>query len=1031
MKIKKLGTKLFAFILAVSLVVGSALSSAAAEESVPGEQIVRTESPETGDTQEKDLSVSDPEENDTPDNGAGENDLLDDDPDENDSPDNDPKESDPAEKESSDPESEDNDPAQNTDESVLKDGDLISDPEETEEGSADKTLVGSEKVSGSFTDGTKTAYEITITDGALQSLESYKAEVKGPDGNLEKTITDFTTEDSSTFTAILTIADLGGPGKYGVSVYKEKESGSELLDVLEVNVPAASAGAVTVSSVNKTTGTAVITVNNVESESGITSVKAEVCSVSDKTASYDYEMTDSLSGTWTATMSIENHKKIVGEYTIKVVLTDGNGFVSEAGTATVDFSGTTGTIGVAMSKSSGKYTVSVTGFTSSEKIQGMKACVWSVENGKDDLSWHDMTLSGTTYSFSSYIKDFKNFGKIKAQVYMVKKDGKQVLFGSKTFVVRAPSSDGLTVTASKAQGKFSLRVKNVTNTFKLTAVRAVVWRKADKSDKKIYKLTKSGKDYVYNDIYTDEFGGFSGEYKIRILAYTKNGPLTTLDYQQHTVAAYGGKLTFADKYAGKAGKMQTAYKLKLRGITAASGIEAVQFKVWSESDPSKVKWYTAASNGKGTYTATVKITSFKTDGQYKAAIYTKDAKGNLKLAKTTKIMKVNGVVGGTVVKVSQSKSGGKFTIALKNSTSPSGLKAVKFAVWTKADMSDKYTYTATANSDGSYSATIRIKNHQYNVGSFNISTLGVMGNGISKYKKIVKVSYTTKKDYTFLYKPETGKRIVGINNPSSGNIRFAVWGEKGGQEELQWYTASKSGKHWSSEIDLSAFTQPGLFHVHVYSGDTFIRELTFTATKSEVGKSGWYYESSIKGNSQMNLKFYYKNGKKLTDVTDYVNGPFQIYVNRYCNTITVYAPDGNNGYIIPVIAFACSTGLPGMETPAGTYYTYAKNRWEELMGPSWGQYSARVVDGIYIHSVPSNIPNSHYGIPWSEYNKLGSPASHGCIRVNVAAAKWIYDHCGVGTEVTIFDSSYPGPLGKPTTPQLYPGQDWDPTDPEI
>ena len=37
----------------------------------------------------------------------------------------------------------------------------------------------------------------------------------------------------------------------------------------------------------------------------------------------------------------------------------------------------------------------------------------------------------------------------------------------------------------------------------------------------------------------------------------------------------------------------------------------------------------------------------------------------------------------------------------------------------------------------------------------------------------------------------------------------------------------------------------------------------------------------------------------------------------------------------------------------------------------------------------------------SSYRALGSRASHGCIRLTVADAKWIYDNCGEGTVVHI------------------------------
>ena len=71
-----------------------------------------------------------------------------------------------------------------------------------------------------------------------------------------------------------------------------------------------------------------------------------------------------------------------------------------------------------------------------------------------------------------------------------------------------------------------------------------------------------------------------------------------------------------------------------------------------------------------------------------------------------------------------------------------------------------------------------------------------------------------------------------------------------------------------------------------------------------------------------------------------------------------------------------------------------------------------------------------YNLSAAEYNKLGSPASHGCVRLCVRDAKWIYDNCSLGMQVIIYDNPNPGPFGKPATIKIPPTQNWDPTDPE-
>ena len=155
---------------------------------------------------------------------------------------------------------------------------------------------------------------------------------------------------------------------------------------------------------------------------------------------------------------------------------------------------------------------------------------------------------------------------------------------------------------------------------------------------------------------------------------------------------------------------------------------------------------------------------------------------------------------------------------------------------------------------------------------------------------------------------------------------------------------------------------------------------------------------------------------------------YYIKVNYSANVVTVYTKDANGEYTVPYKAMLCSTGTA---TPtSGVYKMSGKYRWLSLFGGVNGQYCSRITGHILFHSVPY-IAQSPDTLEYWEYDKLGTSASAGCIRLTVANAKWIYDNCPNGTYVEFYTSSDPGPLGRPSSQKISSNVDcrnWDPTD---
>ncbi len=158
--------------------------------------------------------------------------------------------------------------------------------------------------------------------------------------------------------------------------------------------------------------------------------------------------------------------------------------------------------------------------------------------------------------------------------------------------------------------------------------------------------------------------------------------------------------------------------------------------------------------------------------------------------------------------------------------------------------------------------------------------------------------------------------------------------------------------------------------------------------------------------------------------------PYAIHLLRNQNVIIIYGMDENGEYTKLVNVFPCSTGYWN-ETELGDFEIGLQMRWGSLMADLYGQYSSQFNYNQLFHSVPywSKEQNN---IEWEEYEKLGTAASSGCVRLATIDAKWIYDYCPTGAPVKVYDTDEL-PVVKPIQCVIledYLFRGWDPTDPD-
>ncbi|MBP5751033.1 MAG: L,D-transpeptidase [Firmicutes bacterium] len=214
------------------------------------------------------------------------------------------------------------------------------------------------------------------------------------------------------------------------------------------------------------------------------------------------------------------------------------------------------------------------------------------------------------------------------------------------------------------------------------------------------------------------------------------------------------------------------------------------------------------------------------------------------------------------------------------------------------------------------------------------------------------------------------------------------------------------------------------------------------------GEAGYYVRRSssgvwnVRGKTQDESSILEYTDEAIFEIPQYAEPPkatakghpYYIMVNRQMNTVTIFAKDDRGNYTIPYKAMICSTGREGHETPLGNFSVQRfKAPWCYMIDGSYGQYATGFRDGGYLFHSVCYTAMDHATLMRDEYYMLGDFASAGCVRLQTADAKWIFDNCETGTGVTVYDGPEAGALGKPekAVEELTDENDngWDPTDP--
>ena len=247
-----------------------------------------------------------------------------------------------------------------------------------------------------------------------------------------------------------------------------------------------------------------------------------------------------------------------------------------------------------------------------------------------------------------------------------------------------------------------------------------------------------------------------------------------------------------------------------------------------------------------------------------------------------------------------------------------------------------------------------------------------------------------------------GEKIIKIGNDVKGG-KYPGYGQESSSEIndgeiVSQDTDASVGINLKMEIDQSLFTQKKDFLAAApVKGEEEIAEATDKRNNSIEETSGGTIETDNDEirHEDTEIPDNDEGSTSIIENIDYTDSSdFRIEVDLPRQRLIIFYSDEI------LKEFVCSGGTPGDDTPLGEFATYEKIEYSWVDRYDVGAYYwVRFYGNYLIHSVPFD-ENGEMIV--EEFEKLGSPASHGCIRLRLEEAKWLYETLPLGVKVVIY-----------------------------
>lgn len=633
-------------------------------------------------------------------------------------------------------------------------------------------------------------------------------------------------------------------GTYQVHVYATNSSGKlRVVNKGEFTVSEPTVSKLQVENYNQNAGTFDVVVSGISSKSGVEKVMIPVWSTSNQSDIVWYTASKQTDGSYKVKVSIANHQYHTGTYQIHMYLTAGNGLTAFKNTtqvvkevqATIEATDTSnGKESTYQLKASN---VGVYGNT----YRAVQFAVWSEKGGQDDLVWYSAKNTGSNqWTTNIEIKNHKTVGEYHVHTYGTLSNGTLQFIGQTSFTIQQPEMSTTIQNYDQKRGTFEVVAKNIKSVSGVDGISVAVWSEKNQGNLKWYNAEKQSDGSYKTTVSIANHKYLEGEYNVHVYMTTGNG----ISYGRVAGTQKMGMPKLDISVSDVDGK-QTMYQMKTQNADMVGTVKNIQYAVWSEKNgQDDLIWYSSTKNQLGEWVATADIRKHKTEGKYNVHVYATMTDGSMRFMGAETFEITAPTFSGNIENYNAEQ--GSFDVVITGIKSVAGVSSVSVPVWSTANQSNIVWYPANLQKDGSYKVTVKIANHNYLDGTYNVHTYLTTNNGITKgivvgQQKMTRPQIKVTAENTD--KKEIQYALKAINTDIAGdvkNVQFATWSDKNGQDDLIWYQAKKeSTGQWTATADVKKHKTTGKYEVHAYATMAngalqFLGNTTFTVTEPDI-----------------------------------------------------------------------------------------------------------------------------------------------------------------------------------------------------